>query len=152
MSSRRKATAPRRLDPESGNDAAQPAQAASACASSGHIIDDSDEDDVLPSPTKKRKLRKSSADAELESLLEDYSCVLQVQRPVEVKQAPHSLFCLGQVQFTVQPNADLDDRTLESVLRSSCRLFIGCNNEQTECHILLNADDQVWDQWPSLLY
>lgn len=145
MSARRKATAPRRLDPESGNDAAQPAQAASACSSSGHlIIDDSDEDDVLPSPTKKRrsKVRKSSADAELESLLEDYSCVLQVQRPVEVKQAPHSLFCLGQVEFTVQPNADLDDRTLESVLRSSCRLFIGCNSERTDCHILLNSDDQ----------
>lgn len=147
MSSRRKATAPRRLDPDSGNDQAQPAQGAAAtlCSSSGHlIIDDSEEDDVLPSPTKKRrsKVRKSSADAELESLLEDYSCVLQVQHAVEVKQAPSSLFCLGQVEFTVQPNSDMGDGTLESVLRSSSKFFIGCNSEQTDCHIILSSNDQ----------
>lgn len=147
MSSRRKASAPRRLDPESGNDSALTAHASSASlrSSSGHlIIDDSDEDDVLPSPAKKRrsKGRRSSADAELDGLLEAYGCVLQVQHPVEVKPALHSLFCLGQVEFTVQPNAGLGDRTLEGVLRSSSKLFIGCNSEQADCHILLNSDGQ----------
>ncbi|XP_049511078.1 E3 ubiquitin-protein ligase SHPRH isoform X3 [Dermacentor silvarum] len=143
MSSRRKATAPRRLGEQADN-AAQCGQSFDAppCLASGSfIIDESgDNDSCSPAPAKKRKSRskKLLLDQELESLLEGCDYALQVERQDEHRNS--IMFCLGQVQLTARPVSD--GRRLEDTLKSSYRFFIGCNTEQTDCCVVYNCTDQ----------
>lgn len=143
MSSRRKATAPRRLGEQADN-AAQCGQSFDAppCLASGSfIIDESgDNDSCSPAPAKKRKSRskKLLLDQELESLLEGCDYALQVERQDEHRNS--IMFCLGQVQLTARPVSD--GRRLEDTLKSSYRFFIGCNTEQTDCCVVYNCTDE----------
>ncbi|XP_077487970.1 E3 ubiquitin-protein ligase SHPRH isoform X1 [Amblyomma americanum] len=148
MSSRRKTTIPKRLQPSTDNECVQFGQSSGEALrlSSGDLIIDDFEDDAPPAPSfpKKRKSKggKSPSDVELEQILDNYSCVLQVDHPDEHRNAERSLFCIGRVDLTAQSTLEMGDGMLESVLRNSRKLFIACKNEQADCHIVYNLNDQ----------
>uniref|UniRef100_L7LZM8 Putative dead box-containing helicase-like transcription factor/dna repair protein n=1 Tax=Rhipicephalus pulchellus TaxID=72859 RepID=L7LZM8_RHIPC len=140
MSSRRKATAPRRLG---ADEAARYGQNLSAsCFERDWMRDDSAADSCLSGPAKKRKRKswKLLVDDQLESLLEGCDYALQVEcQDTEQRSAHRSLFCIGQLNLTAHTNSS---KTLEDACRSSNTVFIGCKSGQTDCCVAYCCSDQ----------